>query len=84
VNGGRLKVYAADGSPEYTQFWRQIEAARTALRPSERMTFRVDPAEGHDDYLVSLALVVLAGGEGIEKPRIARGRTRMLSGWYSN
>ncbi|MDA0270365.1 MAG: hypothetical protein O2919_04980 [Chloroflexi bacterium] len=37
------------------------------------MRFDVDPAEGHDDYLVSLALAVSAAGvDG--GPRTARGR----------
>ena len=38
------------------------------------MQFDVDPAEGHDDYLMSLALAVHAAGvDG--GPRVARGRT---------
>jgi hypothetical protein len=39
------------------------------------MNFYLDPAEGHDDYLVSLALAVHAAGESVREPRIARGRT---------
>jgi hypothetical protein len=40
------------------------------------MNFYVDPADGHDDYLASLALAVQAASEAIAAPRIARGRVR--------
>ncbi len=74
VNGGRLKMYAADGSPQFTDFWRQIELARVAYRPNRTMNFFVQPSQGHDDYLVSLALAVEAARELEARPRIARGR----------
>ncbi len=74
VNGGRLKMYAADGSAEYAEFWRQIELARTAYRPSRTMNFFVEPSRGHDDYLMSLALVVEAARDLDSRPRVARGR----------
>jgi len=54
--------------------WRQMELARVGYRPAPQMNFHVDPAEGHDDYLVSMALAVQAVADGIEPPRIARGR----------
>lgn len=66
VNGGRLKAYAADGSLEHAEFWRQIELARVGYCASGQINFYVDAAEGHDDYLVSLALAVAAGNQGIE------------------
>jgi hypothetical protein len=74
VNSGRLQMFAPDGSIEHAECWRQLELARVSYRPSQQMNFYVDPAEGHDDYLVSLALTVHAGSEGIAQPRIARGR----------
>ncbi|MDO8615541.1 MAG: hypothetical protein Q7T33_07350 [Dehalococcoidia bacterium] len=74
VNGGRLKMYAADGSPEYPEFWRQMELARLVYRPNRTINFFVEPAQGHDDYLVSLALCVAAGRDLPAPPRIARGR----------
>lgn len=74
VNGGRLKTYAGDGSAEYRQFWREMELARVAYRANQTMNFFVDPSEGHDDYLVSLALVVEAASGA--RPRAARGRVR--------
>jgi hypothetical protein len=74
VNGGRLQMYAADGSAEYAECWRQLELGRVAYRAGRQMSFFVDPADGHDDYLVSLALSVAAGKHGIAPTRIARGR----------
>ena len=74
VRSGRCCVYAADGSEEYRTFWREVERARAEYLPSGVMRFYVEESEGHDDYLVSLALCVraMAGGE----PRVARGRLR--------
>ena len=74
VNGGRLKLYAADGSPEYVAFWREAELARVIYRPNRTMNFFVEASQGHDDYLVSLTLTVEAAS-GLA-PRTARGRTR--------
>ncbi|MCH7999216.1 MAG: hypothetical protein IIA91_07035 [Chloroflexi bacterium] len=75
VNGGRLKMYAADGSAEWAEFWRQMELARVAYRSGRTMNFFVDPASGHDDYLMSLALVVEAARDLDPQPRVARGRS---------
>jgi hypothetical protein len=72
VNSGRLKMYAGDSSPEYREFWNQIEKARGYYRPSQTMNFYVDPSQGHDDFLMSLALVVEAGN-GYER-RVGWGR----------
>jgi hypothetical protein len=74
VNGGRLKMYAADGSPEQAEFWRQMEMARAAYRSGRTMSFFVDPSQGHDDYLMSLALVVEAARDLEPQSRVARGR----------
>jgi hypothetical protein len=60
INSGRLKMYAPDGSPEYQQFWREMERAKSHYRPSQTMDFYVDPSRGHDDFLMSLALLVQA------------------------
>ena len=76
VNGGRLKVYAADGSPEYRAFWREAELARAVYRRNRTMNFFVSPADGHDDYLVSLALTVEAAKDVDPRPRRAQGRSR--------
>jgi len=72
INSGRLKMYARDNSDECAEFWRQIDLARSQFRPNQTMNFFVDPSEGHDDFLMSLALLV----ESVRdyKPRTAKGR----------
>lgn len=75
VNGGRLRMYAQDGSPEYRQLWQEVELARAVYRPNRTMNFYVDPSQGHDDFLMSLALVVEAAGH-MGQRRTARGRVR--------
>src|SRR2546426_2202271 len=52
----------------------EMEAARVHYRPNQQMNFFVEPADGHDDYLVSAALAVEAAKEIETRPRIARGR----------
>ncbi len=76
ANGGRLKLYEGDGSVEYRQCWWELERARAAYRANRTMNFFVEPSEGHDDYLISLALLVEAGSDAA--PRAARGRIREL------
>jgi hypothetical protein len=71
VNSGRLKMYRGDGSPEYREFWLELERARSQYRPNQTMNFYVDPARGHDDFLMSLALLVEAASK--YSPRSARG-----------
>jgi hypothetical protein len=74
VNSGRLKFYKQDGSQEYTETIFQLERARAQYRPNQTMNFYVDPSEGHDDFLMSLALAV----EGAKdfSPRAAKGGLR--------
>jgi hypothetical protein len=72
VNGGRLKLYAGDGSPEHRTAWQELERARAVYRPNRTLNFFVAPEEGHDDYLMSLALTVEAAGNW--QLRIAKGR----------
>ena len=60
VNSGRLKLYRQDGAPEYRETLFELERARAQYRPNQTMNFYVDLQEGHDDFLVSLALVVQA------------------------
>ncbi len=60
VNAGRLKIYKGDGSEEYQEFMWEMEKARGQYRPSQTMNFYVDPTQGHDDFLMSLALMVEA------------------------
>ncbi len=72
INSGGLKMYAADNSPEYKEFWFQMEKAKGHYRPSQTMNFYVNPSEGHDDYLMSLALLVEAARD--YSPRQAKGK----------
>jgi hypothetical protein len=72
VNGGRLKAFAGDGSPEHREFWRQMELARAHYRANQTMAFFVDEREGHDDYLVAAALLVEASRG--QARRTAQGR----------
>jgi hypothetical protein len=74
INSGRLKVYKGDSSAEYKEFWLELERAKSQFRPSQTMNFYVDPSEGHDDFLISLALVVEAANQ--YEPRGAKGRVR--------
>jgi len=60
VNSGRLKIYDRDGSDECRQFWKELERAKCHYRPSQTLNFYVSPSEGHDDFLMSLALLVEA------------------------
>lgn len=71
INSGRLKLYRQDGSEEYRQLLLELERAKGVYRPNQTLNFFVDPAEGHDDYLMSLALVVEAARN--YSPRKARG-----------
>jgi hypothetical protein len=73
VYAGRLRLYRMDGSTQWAECRRQLERARVAYRGDRSMQFHVDPAEGHDDYLMSLALCVWAARTS-DSDRIARGR----------
>ena len=66
-------MYKADSSPEYREFWSQIANAKSAFRANQTMNFYVDPSQGHDDFLSSLALLVSASDY---IPRRASGRLR--------
>jgi len=72
VNAGRVRTYADDGSAEAAAFWQQARAARYAVRAHEALSFDVDPAEGHDDFLMSLALLVEAARLAPERRAVAR------------
>jgi len=75
INSGRLKMYAGDGSPEEQEFWLEMEKARSQYRPNQTINFYVDPTQGHDDFLMSLALLVEAASE--YSPRSAKGSLRL-------
>ena len=70
VNSGRLKLFKGDGSQQYQEMMTGLEKARVHYRPNRSMNFYVDPSEGHDDFLMALALVVEAARD--LNPRPAR------------
>jgi len=72
VNSGRLKIYRQDGSAEYSELMTELEKARSNYRPNQTLNYYVEPSEGHDDFLMSLALCVQAAKDC--KPRVARGK----------
>lgn len=72
VNGGRLRLYAGD-VPEVRQCFAELGACRVAYRANKTMNFFVEERTGHDDYVISLAL--LAATLASASPRRARGRS---------
>lgn len=60
LNSGRLKLYSREGAPcrTYEECWQQLRKARYRLPEPDTLDFYVDPSDGHDDFLSSLALVV--------------------------
>jgi hypothetical protein len=73
AHSGRLRLYRMDGSTQWGECRRQLELARVAYRDNRSMQFHLDPSEGHDDYLMSLALAVWAARHA-DGSRAARGR----------
>jgi hypothetical protein len=79
VNGGRLRLYADAGASELRQCRQEIEACRSVYRPNRTLNFFVDARDGHDDYVISLALTVAASAGS--EPRLARGRIAEEALW---
>jgi len=71
INSGRLKLYRQDGSEDYRELMFELEKAKSIYRPSQTLNFFVDSRDGHDDYVMSLALVIQAANKCV--PRKARG-----------
>jgi hypothetical protein len=71
VNRGRLRLHAGSNG-EAAECRRQLELCRAAYRPNQTLSFFVDARDGHDDYVISLALALEAAGDSA--PRTARGR----------
>jgi len=60
INTGRLSIYSDATGPEAAQFWREARACRYRLRAGETISWSVPESEGHDDFVVSLALACRA------------------------
>src|SRR5439155_15398561 len=69
--GGGLGWGASDSSLALAEFWAQARLARSTLHANQRLSFYVDPREGHDDLLISVALAVEAAQHS--RPRVATG-----------
>jgi len=82
INTGRCRVYAGDGSEEYRALRAEAEAARYEMRANEQMTFYVPDSEGHDDFLMSLALCAHAATDAVAPAADAVVRPRPL--WYGD
>jgi len=55
INTGRCRVYE-DGGEEAAELWAEVGLARYEMRANNQMRWYVAAHEGHDDFLVSLAL----------------------------
>ncbi len=64
LNSGRLKLYVAGEAPHgiFSECWHQLQRARYRLPAPDILDFYVDPTDGHDDFLISLALLSEAAG----------------------
>lgn len=62
INGGRLKLYTPRSAPAQLQAEcrQQLCQARYRLPAPDTIDMYVDPADGHDDFLISLALLTEA------------------------
>ena len=62
INSGRFTLPTRASVPAeiYDECWKQLCQARYRLPSPDLLTMYVDPADGHDDYLMSLALLAEA------------------------
>jgi hypothetical protein len=67
INSGRLKLYKQDGSEDYRELMFELQKAKSIYRPSQTLNFFVDSNDGHDDYLMSLAMVVQAANKCVSR-----------------
>ena len=59
INSARLKLYSHHSAPPaiITECQQQLHRARYRIPAPNLLDFYVDPSEGHDDFLMSLALL---------------------------
>lgn len=74
IQTGRLKEYAHDGDPHTVEFWRQMSNVEVEHLPGpgHRIRWGVPVRLGHDDFVMSLALVAILDTLDL-RPRTARG-----------
>lgn len=65
LNSGRLKLYERQHAPQEViqECWQQLNRARYHLPAPDTIDFYVEQGEGHDDFLMSLALLTEAADE---------------------
>jgi len=65
VNRKGIAFYRKEGAPYpvHLECWKQLRKAKSRLYAPEVIDFYVPPEEGHDDFLISLALI----GEALEQ-----------------
>lgn len=58
INSGRLKMYSPDNAPQaiYDEAWKQLKHARYSVPAEGMLNIYVPNDEGHDDFLLSIAL----------------------------
>jgi len=58
INSGRLKMYQQDGAPGdiYAECWKQLKLARYSVLGQSLLNMYVQAEDGHDDFLLSIAL----------------------------
>lgn len=59
IDSGRLRDYAEDGAAVTRRFWEEVANVTYAVLPGpgQRLSWGVPPRRGHDDLVLSLALV---------------------------
>jgi hypothetical protein len=85
INSGRLKMYRDDGAPDdiSIEAWKQLKLARCRVPGDNLLDMYVAPDEGHDDYLISIALCCEAIREQQVTPYVESAiiRPRPLDPW---
>ncbi len=58
INSGRLKMYHPENAPReiYAECWKQLKLARYSVPGEGLLSMEVLSEDGHDDYLISVAL----------------------------
>ncbi|BCL79718.1 hypothetical protein ccbrp13_21830 [Ktedonobacteria bacterium brp13] len=70
INSARLKLYSAESAPDdmFEECWKQLRLARYRIPGENLMDMYVDASEGHDDFLMSVALCAEAVREVTTRP----------------
>ncbi len=73
INSGRFKLYRHENAPVmvYEECWRQLKCARYRLPAPDTLDFYVDASEGHDDFLMSLALLAESLQNGMMRTAVS-------------